>query len=139
MLGNVCIWYSMFVLTAVHGYQSINNKLIKHFSNCKYIYSILYCIGLLLMDVRKCLYLIFYVHADCCAGVSENLFVNGRRSYLFSKLLWIEGKLIFWVAKQLKKLLMFHAQFLPSPTIVSDEADFSLWYTTLYRFEVSGC
>ena len=71
MLGNVCSRYSMFVLTAVQGYQSINNKLIKLFSNYKYLHSILYCIGLLLLGVRKCLYLIFYVQPDCCGGVSE--------------------------------------------------------------------
>ena len=46
MLGNVCILHSMFILAAVLGYQSINNKLIKLFSNYEFIYAILYCVGL---------------------------------------------------------------------------------------------
>ena len=60
MLGDVCILYSMNSLAFVLGYQNINNKLIKHFSNYIFISGILYCDGLLLLDARKCLYLIFY-------------------------------------------------------------------------------
>ena len=37
MLGNVCIQYSTLTLTAVLGHQGTNNKLIKRFSNYKYI------------------------------------------------------------------------------------------------------
>ena len=61
-----------YIAVQAQGYQSINNTLTKLFSNYKYIYSILYWLGLLLMDAWKCLYLIFYVHPDCCGGVSEN-------------------------------------------------------------------
>jgi uncharacterized membrane protein YbjE (DUF340 family) len=39
MLGNVCIKYSMFILAAVLGYQSINNKFLK-FSKYDFIYGI---------------------------------------------------------------------------------------------------
>ena len=46
-------------------------ELINLFSNYKYIYSISYGVDMLLVDVRKCLYLIFYTHPDCCAGSSE--------------------------------------------------------------------
>ena len=66
MLGNLCILYSMFILTAVLGHQSTNNKLIKLFSNYKYIYTISYGVDMLLLDVRKCLYSIFYQHPVCC-------------------------------------------------------------------------
>ena len=60
-----------YIAVQAQGYQSINNTLTKLFSNYKYIYGILYCIGLFLLEARKCLYLIFYVRPDCCAGVSE--------------------------------------------------------------------
>ena len=53
MLGYVCIEYSTLVLTAVLGHQSTNNKLIKLFSNYKYIYTISYGVDMLLVDVTK--------------------------------------------------------------------------------------
>ena len=71
MLGNVCIKYSTLTLTAVLGHQGTNNKLIKRFSNYKYIYTISYGVEMLLLDVMKSSYLIFYVPTDCCAGPSE--------------------------------------------------------------------
>ena len=71
MLGNVCIQYSTLILTAVMGHQCTNNKLIKLFSNYKDIYTISYGVDMLLLDVMKCLYSIFYPHPDCCDGSSE--------------------------------------------------------------------
>jgi hypothetical protein len=70
MLENVSIQYSTLTLAAVLGHQSINNKLIKRFSNYKYKYTISYGVDMLLVDVRKCLYSIFHPHPDCCAGSS---------------------------------------------------------------------
>jgi hypothetical protein len=41
----------MFILNAVLGHQSTNNKLIQLFSNYKYIYTISYGVDMLLLDV----------------------------------------------------------------------------------------
>ena len=51
-------------LTAVLGHQGTNNKLIKHFSNYKYINTISYGADMLLVDVWKCLYVIFHPQPD---------------------------------------------------------------------------
>ena len=47
-LGNVCIQYSILTLTAVLGHQSTNNKLIKRFSNYRYMYTIFYGVDMML-------------------------------------------------------------------------------------------